>query len=889
MRMLWKCREWLRRCGYLIHRATFAENIENESQFHLEMRISELEADGVPHAQANTQAHQEFGSLLRTQEDAREAWQFSAFERVLADAWYAARQFFKSPAFTLGSILSLTLGIGASTAVFSVIYGVLLHPFPYQGADRMVSFRVTETAGYNGFSNYLLLSARQFADIQKSPVLDGAIATDNWDMATTGEELPQAVHTGKLSANAFQYFRVSPILGREFTNSDGPYGEEPQRVVVLSYRFWQSHYRGDRRVLGKALQLDRENYTIIGVLPVAFTWFHSDVYGPLRLTGDPNRVAMIDARLRPGITATAAEASLYPLIESFQKETPAHFPRKPRLTVNKLNASTEDRFRGTLVVLFVAVLLLLVVGAANVSLLLLARAAARQHELAMRCALGASRSRIVQQLVTEAVCLAAVGCALGVGLAYLGVPMIVRWLPTNSFPNEAAIRIHVPVLLFSVLVSSASGLLCGLWPAFRSSRPDVAQVIQTHTQKAAGTTKGRRFRSMLIAGQVALTFVLLAGTASSIRTFLRLYLTPLGYDPSHLLTVALQFPDGTHLQLQDRRKFYSRTRQEVAEIPGVRSAAISPGFPPQAHFTRHLELFDQPTATSLNVIVNPVSREFFETLRIPLLHGSIWSQQETERGSAVAIVNQAFAHRYWPGGNVIGHRIRLPDFTAFTSWMLAYPNSNDWLLIDGVVGNTPNEGLSKPPAPAVYVPYSLVLGDSFNLAVRTEGNPFSLTKPIRESIHTLDAAQPVNEIRTAEDILADEGWAPEKFVASLFVIFSGLALVLAAVGLYSVIAFLVTQRYQEFGVRMALGASRRRILMGVLFSGSQSVASGLLAGFLLCTIVNGLLNRWTQGSIYDPIVLLSVPVVLLVVSVAASFFPAWKASSIEPMAALRQG
>jgi hypothetical protein len=276
--MIWKCREWLRRCAYLIRVEKFTEGIETEARFHLEMRIAELEEEGLSPIEANAQARREFGSLLRVQENAREAWQFSVFEKVLMDVWYAARQFYKSPTFTFGSILSLTLGIGASTVMFSVIYGVLLHPFPYQGADRMVSFRVTETAGYNGFSNYLLLSARQFTDIQKSPVLDGAIATDNWDMATTGEELPQAVHSGKLSANALQYFGVSPILGRGFTSSDGPYGQEPRKVVVLSYHFWQSHYGDDRHVLGKTLQLDRENYTIIGVMPPTFTWFHSDVY-----------------------------------------------------------------------------------------------------------------------------------------------------------------------------------------------------------------------------------------------------------------------------------------------------------------------------------------------------------------------------------------------------------------------------------------------------------------------------------------------------------------------------------------------------------------------------------------------------------------------------------
>jgi hypothetical protein len=364
----------------------------------------------------------------------------------------------------------------------------------------------------------------------------------------------------------------------------------------------------------------------------------------------------------------------------------------------------------------------------------------------------------------------------------------------------------------------------------------------------------------------------------------------LGYDPTHLLTVALQFPDGTHTELDERKRFYAEVRQRVAGIAGVRSAAIYPfGFPPEADFFRRLELFDQPAARALGVATNPVSREFFATLKIPVLQGSVWSEQDTGRSAHVAVVNEAFAHRYWPGGDAIGRRIRLPDFTAFTSWMLAYPGSNDWLQVLGVVGNTPNDGLAQPVAPAVYLPYSLVLGDSFNLAVRTEGNPMSFAKAIREAVRRADAGQPVNEIRTAEEVLADEGWAAERFAAGLFAMFSGLALVLAAIGLYSVISVVVAQRRPELAIRIALGSPRRAVLLGVIWGGTRAVLAGLAAGVTMCVLMNGVFAHWTQGNIDDPPVIVCVSCVFLFTSTVASFGPAWRACTVDPISALRHG
>ena len=630
--------------------------------------------------------------------------------RMPTDLRYAFRQFRKYRVSTAIAITSLALGIGGATSVFSVINGVLLHPFPYAGADRMVTLRVTDTAGYNGFSNYLLLSARQFQDIQKSPVLDGAIATDSWDMAITGEDLPQAVHTGKISANAFEYFGVPPVIGREFVSDDGPSGQAPRRVAVLSYRFWQGHYGGSPAAVGKTIQLDHENYTIIGVVPARFEWFHSDLYIPLHLADDPDRVEIVDARLKPGVSIERATAALTPLIQAFEKESPKHFPRQPGLRIRKLNAATEDRYQRTFVLVFCAVMVLLIVGSTNVALLLLARAAGRQQELSVRATLGASRARLVRQLVSEAILLASVGCLAGAGLAQVFVPRIVRVLPDNSFPNAASIHVNGTVLLFAVFVSLSTGLICGIWPALRSSRADIANAMQAQSIRTSGARNSRRLQTSLIAAQAALTVVLLAAAGASIRTFVHLYETPLGYDPRNLVTVALQFPDGTHLELQERQRFYADVRERVSRIPGVKSAAIYPfGFPPHAQFVRRLELFDQPAGV-LNVATNPVGREFFQTLRIPILKGTVWSEEETERAAHVAVVNEAFVHRYWPAGDAVGRRLRLPDFTAFTSWMLAHSGSNDWLQVLGVVGNTPNDGLGKPAVPAVYLPLQPSIG-----------------------------------------------------------------------------------------------------------------------------------------------------------------------------------
>lgn len=877
--------EWLRRSRFVFQRNRLDQLMREEGEAHIEMRAAELEASGLSPGDATAQARREFGPMLRMTEDSQEPWRFRLLDDFSDDLRFAVRQLLANPGFLLTCVLSLALGIGATTAVFSVVRGVLLNPYPFHGVDRMVTFRVTSEVGYNGFSNYLLLNPIEFEMIGRSPVLDGVVATDSWDMAATGRDLPEAVHTGKLSANGLQYFGVPALVGRVFTEADAA-----ERVVVLGHRYWQSHYGRDSKAIGQTLQLDRKDYQIIGVMPPSFEWFHDDVYIPLQLTNDPERVFIIDARLRPGISRQAAEDALQPLIAQFATASPKRFPPGARLKVLGINSRAEQRLAGTLTTLFGAVALLLVIGCANVSVLLLARSAGRGNELAVRSAIGASRARLVRQMLAEALLVGACGCVFGILIAYGAVPWLLRAVPRDSLPNEASVEVNGYVLLFAIGAGLLATLLFGMWPALTSSRVNLSQVIHAGSKRVLGSFKRRRSHEALVASQIALTLVLLAAAGASTAAFLRLYLSPLGFDPSHVLTLSLQFPDGTHTEIEERQAFYAQVRRKVEEIPGVKAVGLYPfGFPPRADFTRQLEIFDQPSLKAQTVYANPISREFFQAVGIPVIEGRVWSEHETHQAAKVAVVNRSFVQRYWPGHSGIGKRVRLPNYTAFTAWMLARPGSNDWLEVIGVAADTPNRGLSEPANPAIYVPYSLVLGDSFNLAIRTaDEEPLKYSNAARRAVQSVSASQPVNEIRSAEQILADEGWAVERFVASLFLVFSVAALSLSTIGIYSAVAFLTRSRRHEFGVRVALGAQRSSIIKLVLLSGVWTTLTGIAGGFLLCGVLNAVLHRWIKSSLLDPALLFAVSAGLALVTLAASYLPALRSASADPMKTLRE-
>jgi predicted permease len=807
---------------------------------------------------------------------------------ILQDLRYTVRQLIKLPGFTLTAVISLALGIGATTAVFSVVYAILFDPYPYAAPDRMIHMRLLQPKGdLNGFG----VTGSQWQELRKSPVVEDTFLEDDWNLTVTGSDFPEDAQGVYLSSNAFNFFGVPAAHGRGLQPSDAIDGQDPQPVVVLGYKFWTRHFNADPAVIGKTMQLVRKNYTIVGVAGSRFTWGDADVYLPLKITGDQVKSFYAGIRLKPGITHAQADAALGQLIQQFAKETPKHFPPEhSRLHVVGLNEDFVKQLGGTLYLLFGSVALLLLIGCGNVSILLLARATARNHEFAVRSAIGASRMRIIRQLLTESLLLSLTGAGLGLVLAYRTVAVIVANLPEFSFPHEAAIQITLPVLIFSILVAVGTGIIFGLSPAWQLSRPEVSQVMQSSTRKTTTGVTGRHTHNALIAGQIALTLLMLAGAGAAIEGFLKVVHTPLGYDPHNIMSVGIPIHDGTYKTWPERAAYFEQLHDKVAEVPGVTVTAISSNAtPPDNGFNTKFEILGKPAAEDQTFRLNLVSREYFPALRIPLLHGRIWDQPESHRGALVMVVNQTFVKRYFPNGDAVGHSVKVPQLVAEPPYFLTAPGSDGYLLIVGVVADKLDDGLSKPIQPEAFVPYTLAMGMFTQVLVRSQVPPLTLLHDIRAKVNTIDHDQQTNgDVRDLEHwITRLPEYARGQLVSWLFGAFAALALALAAVGLYSVVSYTVAQRTNEFGIRLALGAKRGHVLRIVFNSTVMSVGAGIVAGVILTLALNKVMASWAAESSRDPLLLFAATCVLSLVATVACALPAWRASGIDPMKAIR--
>lgn len=809
-------------------------------------------------------------------------------ETVFQDIRYGLRQLVKMPGFTLTAVVSLALGIGATTAVFSVVYAILVDPYPYRASDRMIHMRFVMPSGeLYGFG----VTGSQWQVLRKSPVVEDTFMEDDWRLTVTGSDLPEDVQGVYLTSNAFNFLGVPAAQGRGLQPSDAIDGADPQPVVVLGYKFWQRHFHGDRSVVGKTMQLVRKNYTIVGVAAPRFTWGDGDVYLPLKVNGDQVKGFYAGVRLKPGVSHTQADSALGSLLAQFEKETPRHFPTgHGKLHVVGLNEDFVKQLGGTLYLLFGSVALLLLIGCGNVSILLLARATARNHEFAVRSAIGATRSRIIRQLLTESLLLSLAGATVGLLLAYRTVSVIVAELPEFSFPHEAAIRINVPVLLFTIAVAVATGILFGVWPAWQLSRSEVSQVMQSSTRRTTGDVKGRRTHNALIAGQIALTLLMMAGAGTAIEGFLRVAHTPLGYDPHNIMSVGIPIHDGAYKTWPEREAYFERLFEKVAQVPGVRMAAVSSNAtPPDNGFTTKFEIVGKPDSQDQSFRFNMVSADYFPALRIPLIAGRVWNADESHRGAALMVVNQTFAKRFFPNGDVVGHFIRVPELKPQPPYLLTAPGSESGFVIIGIVGDKLDNGLSKPIEPESFVPYPVAMGMYTQVLVRTDGNPLSLLHAVSAAVNSIDRDQQVvNNVRDLEHWISNTPeYARGQLVAWLFGAFATLALVLAAVGLYSVVSYIAVQRTNEFGIRIAMGAQRGHVLGLVFRSTVVSVGTGVLAGVVLTLALNKVMAAWAAESVRDPLLLFGAICVLSMVATMACMIPAWRAAGVDPMKAIR--
>jgi predicted permease len=809
-------------------------------------------------------------------------------QSLLQDFRYSLRQLVKNPGFALTAILSLALGIGATVSVFSVIYGVLMHPFPYADVDRIGNLSIQNARGNILDASF---NGPELRELRKVRAFESFATWRLAPLTVTGEELPENVSAYYGIGSTFPTLGVPPFLGRDLGPSDSPDGQEPQPVVVLHYRFWQRHFHGDPAIIGKTLELDHTKYIIVGVTRPNFTaGWGTDVYLPEEIGGIP--YAGVLAKLRPGTSWAAADAELTPLLRRFAQEQPDNFPKTFKVDIRPLTFETTENMGGTLYLLFAAVAMLLAIGCGNVSILLLARGTARQHEFAVRAAVGASSFRIVRQLLTESLLLAVTGTGLGILLAYRLLALIMAWMPKHMFPQDVAIHINAPVLLFSAGLALITAVLFGLIPALQMAKPEISQVMQSNSSKTAGSVRGKRLHGTLVAAQIALTLLLLTAAGAAIQGFVRLTHVPLGYEPYHVLSVDVPLQENTYTTWQARVNYFEELRARIATLPDVTSTAVAGnGMLPYGGFELRFDLLGKPAASpeAQTARVAFVGPSYFNTLHIPLLEGRIWNSAEVSHGALLVLVNQSFAKRYYPDGDVIGHSVKLSKLSNHPPRTFTAPGADGWLQVIGVVGDALNNGLEKPAEPAIFAPYSIEVWMGTNFMVRARVAPDSVLHSIRMALASVNPDQQTDSLEDLEAIIREEPiWARGRLISALFAGFSILALVLSAVGLYSVSSYAVAQRTNEFGIRMALGAGRAHVFRIVMASAAVSVGIGIVAGLVLSLGLNRFISGWVGSTTNHPLIAVGVSLLLLMVAAMACLAPARRALAVDPMTALRR-
>jgi putative ABC transport system permease protein len=797
------------------------------------------------------------------------------------DVRFGVRSFLRTPGFTTLAVLSLALGIMATTAMYSVIHAVVLDPFPYKDVDHLMSIKVSgpEWNGYRTYYNtdeYL-----EFAE--RSTIFEGVIASTISDILWTGQGDPQRLRGNYGSPNTFLVMGVPALLGRYYVPDDARADAAP--VAVLGYKFWQRQFGGDQTVIGRQLRLNDKVRTVIGVMPKRFMWRGADVYLPLTFERgravEGVRDVHVLGRLEPGVNEAQAEADLTPIVADLARIAPARYPKTQRVALLSFKETFPSSIREDLWVLFGAVGLLLLIACANVSNLLLSRAAGRQREMAVRAALGGSRWRMIRQLLTESALLALAGGVLGVALAYGALRVILTLVPSNTIPDESEVVLNLPVLLFTLGVSAATSLIFGLAPALHTVR-DVMNPLRSSGRSVTGGTAQALLRRSLVVGAVALSIMLMVGASLMIRSVLTVTGVSMGFAPERILTLRVPLPERKYPDPARRALFFDELLQSIATVPGVSAAAISSSVHPFGNPSWPVEVAGAANNDS-PLVLHQVSAGYTKVLGIALLKGRGFSDADITGRRQIALVNQAFERTRLNGADAVGRIVRIPRLTEPPI------NATDASVeIVGVVRDTLNDGLLDAVAPEIYVPSSL-LGAANRVFVQTAGDPVSVTRVVVERVYALDRDQPVTDVRTIQSFLNEFVYAGPRFNLVLLSVFAALGLTLAVVGVYGVMSQTVSQQTREIGVRIALGADPRSVGRLIVKSGATLLLIGIALG-LAGSVVAGrfLAQQIWNVSPFDPASFAASSIVLLAAGLLACAWPAWRASRTPPIVALRQ-
>jgi predicted permease len=877
---------WIRQC---LIRRRLSRELKEEIQEHLAEKIDTLMAGGMSREEAEHQARRAFGNVTRIEERSREAWMWPMVESIAADVRFALRGLRKDAGFAITTCLTIALGIGATTAIFSLVHAVLLRPLPFPEQEQLVWLKqqdhslpgvVPESLSYPDYFDWRA----------QNHTLTGMASYTGSGVTLESGGQAQRLDAQIVSANFFQVLGVPPMLGRDFRWEDEKAGH---RTVMLSYSLWQSVFGSATDIAGRTIRLGTQAYTVAGVMPKGFQfplekpapalWLSiaEVAEGPNPRTEQRGLDSLsVFGRLKPGVTVEQARADLSQIASNLAHEYPDYKWYSSALVEPELQHIVGDT-RLALQVLSGAVLLVLLIACANVAGLLLARGSRRKPEFALRAAIGASRAKIVRQLLVESVVISLGGGLTGVGLAYGVLRSMTRLAPLDV-PRMEDATIDGHVLLFAVGLSVLTGLLFGVLPAWRMSELEPVQVLHEGTRHGRSGKQG--LLNGLVIAQTAIGLVLLTGSGLLIRSFARTLNVDPGFDPKHVLTarmmVNLPFDKLNH----DRHvEFYAELQKRVSALPGVKAA--SAGWP--------LPMSGIDAGVSFSIAGRPVAKAdhpseaigvampgFFETMRIPLLAGRTFQEQDSSRGAPVMVISRAFANKYFPHENPVGKHIQVDAGDDVVDRPMRE--------VVGVVGDIKRKGLTADVDPEYYLPYAQAVITNPFLTIRTSGDPAALENAVQATLHEMDKAVPLYQVSTLEGYLSKSADAP-RFQTLLLSSFAGIALLLSAIGLYGLLTYMVVQRTPEIGLRMALGAQKSDVLRMIVRHGLMLALAGLGAGLF----VSAMMTRLLSGMLYgippsDPITFVTVTAILLLVSLGATGLPAYRAACLDPLKTLRQ-
>jgi predicted permease len=872
---------WLNRLSNLLHRDELSGDLDEELQFHLDARTRDNLNAGMTAEAARYDARLRFGNRTLAKERTHEMNIIASIETIGQDLRYALRSLSKSPGFTALAVLAMALGIGANTAVFTVVSGVLLRPLPFVQPERL--FLISYQPRLGPFAGMARLEDHHYLEFQRLTHAFERVTTFGEDQVTlTGAGEAVRLPAALVTSSFFPVLRVSPAMGRTFTTQEEQPGSPG--VAVLSEKLWRSRFAADPNILGKAVTLNGIKRSVIGVMPAGFAFpGNAALWLPLAVGADPENSYLRPAfgRLQPSVTQRQAQAELEALVPQLPV-APGDRGNGWAAEVLPLKDLLVGGIRKSLLIFMGAVALVLLVACANVANLLLMKGSLRRQEMAVRTALGAPRSRLIRQLLTESGMLSLGGAIAGLLSAIFGVRALLALAPAGKIPRVAEIHLDAGVIGFALGLGAVTGILFGLLPAVQATGRELRTFLSQAGRAVTGRTEG--LRSVMVVSEIALTLVLLTGAGLLLKSFLRMRAVDPGFRAENVLTMTVDLPESPYSTAVGIQAFHARTLEKLSNLPGVLAAGAVNWLPLNGPLIRgNFHLYDgRPMPRGYMVDKPAVSPEYFRVMGIPLLSGRTFSDRDNSAAPRVAIVSQSVARTLWPGGDALGQRITLED----------HPKPpEDWLTIIGVVDDVRQESLTEKAHPAIYQPYEQVSQPFFlshmTFAVRTAAHPASMATAMRGVLQEVDKNQPAQSIAAMTDLVATTTAEPQ-FQTRLITIFSMLALLLAAIGVYGVLACAVAERTREIGIRMALGAEKSDITRMVLKRTLLLVTVGVALGVAGALAVTRVLAKFLfEVKPTDPVTFFIVASLLASVGVLASLLPARRATKVDPVVALR--